>query len=68
MQVRIDQIGNRIEVEAVYPRQWFSFGLKPQVLVHFEVTMQGRVSSHRLVGKMFHGGELLRIRASDGDI
>jgi DUF4097 and DUF4098 domain-containing protein YvlB len=39
VQVRIDQIGNRVEVEAIYPRQWFSFGLKPQVLVHFEVTM-----------------------------
>jgi DUF4097 and DUF4098 domain-containing protein YvlB len=39
VQVRIDQVGNRIEVEAIYPRQWFSFGLKPQVLVHLEVTM-----------------------------
>jgi hypothetical protein len=39
VQVRIDQVGNRIEVEAIYPRQWFSFGLKPQVLVRFEVTM-----------------------------
>jgi hypothetical protein len=39
VQVRIDQIRNRIEVEAIYPRQWFSFGLKSQVLVHFEVTM-----------------------------
>ena len=37
VQVRINQVGNRIEIEAIYPRQWFSFGLKPQVLVHFEV-------------------------------
>ena len=39
VQVRIEQVGNRIEVEAIYPRQWFSFGLRPQVLVHFDVTM-----------------------------
>jgi len=30
--------------------------------------MQGKVSSHRLTGKLFHGGDLLRIRTSDGNV
>ncbi len=39
VKVRIEQVGSRIEVEAQYPRRWFSFGWKPRVLVHFDVTM-----------------------------
>ena len=37
IKVRIEQVGNRIEVEAIYPRSWFSFGMKPRALVHFEI-------------------------------
>lgn len=37
VQVRIEQIGNRVEIEATYPKRWNLFGLRPQVLVHFEV-------------------------------
>lgn len=39
VQVRIEQIGSRIEIEARYPRHIGNlFGTEPEVLVHFEVT------------------------------
>jgi hypothetical protein len=36
VEVRIEQVGNRIEVETRYPKELFSFG-GPNVLVHIEV-------------------------------
>jgi DUF4097 and DUF4098 domain-containing protein YvlB len=39
VEVRIEQFGNRISVEARYPNRNFSFGFGPSVLVHFEVYM-----------------------------
>jgi DUF4097 and DUF4098 domain-containing protein YvlB len=38
VKVRIEQSGNRIEVEAIYPKFHFSIFSGPEVLVHFEVT------------------------------
>jgi hypothetical protein len=39
VQIRIEQSGNRIEIEARYPRRVGNlFGNEPEVLVHFEVT------------------------------
>lgn len=35
--VRLEQFGNRLEIEARYPRLRNWFGSRPQVLVHFEV-------------------------------
>jgi DUF4097 and DUF4098 domain-containing protein YvlB len=37
VEIRLEQFGNRVEIEAKYPKQWNFFGLKPKVLVHFEV-------------------------------
>ncbi len=37
VEVRLEQFGNRVEIEAIYPKRWNFFGLKPKVLVHFEV-------------------------------
>jgi len=37
VEVRLEQFGNRVEIEAKYPKQWNFFGMKPKVLVHFEV-------------------------------
>jgi hypothetical protein len=37
VEVRVEQVGNRIEVEAKYPRIWGSWDQHPVVLVHFEV-------------------------------
>jgi DUF4097 and DUF4098 domain-containing protein YvlB len=38
IEVRIEQIGNRIEVEARYPKNWGSWTHDTQVFVHFEVS------------------------------
>jgi DUF4097 and DUF4098 domain-containing protein YvlB len=39
VQIRIEQSGNRIEVEARYPRRVGNFfGSEPEVLVHFEIS------------------------------
>jgi hypothetical protein len=38
VEVRIEQFGDRIEIQAKYPKRWSFLGLKPRILVHFEVT------------------------------
>lgn len=39
VEVRIEQTGNRIQAEAIYPAtNRFSFGRQPEPLVHFEIT------------------------------
>jgi hypothetical protein len=52
VKVRIEQVGGRIEVEALYPKNWFSFGLRPSVHVHFEVGMpaEGDLEAHSVDG------------------
>jgi DUF4097 and DUF4098 domain-containing protein YvlB len=37
VEIMMEQIGNRIILEARYPNRHFSFGREPSVLVHFEV-------------------------------
>lgn len=37
VEVRLEQFGDRVEIEAIYPKRWNFLGLKPKVLVHFEV-------------------------------
>lgn len=61
IKVRIEQIGNRVEVEAIYPRSWFSFGLKPRALVHFEIATpaQADIQAHSVDGA-------LEVRGIDG--
>ena len=35
--IRLEQFGERVEIEAKYPKQWNFFGTGPKVLAHFEV-------------------------------
>ena len=52
--VRIEQIGNKLEVEAKYPKEWgISFGTRPEVYVNFEVLVPAESDVY--------------VKASDGD-
>jgi DUF4097 and DUF4098 domain-containing protein YvlB len=73
VQVRIEQSGNRIEVEAKYPRRMSSFfGDEPEVLVHFEITapkasdIDARSSDGDLGVYGFDGR--IEVGAGDGDV
>jgi len=72
VEVRIEQIGNRIEVEARYPRQFFSFGRRPRVVVDFEISApaSSNVDAKNVDGPLevagFQGE--LRLETVDGDL
>ena len=70
--VRIEQIASRIEVETVYPKNWFPFGTRPSVEVHIEVTMpaSGDLEARSIDGPMHVEGINGRIVVStvDGDL
>jgi len=72
VEVRIEQVGNRIEIEAKYPRKWFSFGRGPRVLVHFEVMVPASsdVEARSVDGPLEAQGLDGRIELStvDGDL
>jgi len=72
IEVRIEQTGNRIDVEAKYPKNWGSWMHDTQVLVHFEVTgpvasdMDAHSSDGALEVEGFNGR--LELSTSDGKL
>lgn len=63
VQIRIDQRGDRIEVEAKYPRSWRKSDDLPRVLVHFEIVMPKMSDISAKVG-----GGLLRVDGIEGRV
>ncbi len=70
VEIRIDQVGNRIELEAKYPKMSGLWNHVPQVLVHFDVSgpaasdIDARNSDGALEVEGFDGG--LQLSTSDG--
>lgn len=62
VKVRIEQVGNRIEVEAEHPKRLFSFG-EPNVVVHFEIRTPRRTN---LDAKSVDGQ--LKVTSLEGDL
>jgi DUF4097 and DUF4098 domain-containing protein YvlB len=72
VEVRIEHFGSRVEVEAKYPRDFFSFGRHPQVLVHFDVSTPSPsdVELHTVDGDALVEGidGQLEVRSVDGAV
>jgi Toastrack DUF4097 len=74
VEVRLEQVGNRIEIAVRYPKSFsvVLFGSRPSVLVHFEVTAPSAsdITASMVDGEMetrrFNGQ--ISISATDGDI
>ncbi len=72
IEVRIEQVGSRIEVEARYPKHSGFWNNGPKVLVHFEITappasdLDAHNSDGALVAKGFDGR--LDLSTSDGNL
>jgi hypothetical protein len=72
IEVRIEQVGNRVEVEAKYPKNWGSWSHDTQVFVHFEVSgpVASDLDAHSSDGSLdvegFNGR--LELSTSDGKL
>ncbi len=70
--VEINQVGNRIEMAAEYPRSAFSFGRGPYVIVRFEISTPRKsdVDAHAVDGSIEVVGleGRLQLQTVDGDL
>jgi hypothetical protein len=72
IQVRIEQSGNRIEIEARYPKHTGTWNHGPEVLVHFEITappasdLDAHNSDGALIAEGFDGR--IELSTSDGKL
>jgi hypothetical protein len=72
VEIRIEQAGNRIEVEAKYPRGYSFLDHTPQVFVHFDVTApaESDLDAHNSDGALDADGfsGTIKLSTSDGNL